>query len=70
MTTDEFWKLCVERYPEWGDPEHVVKLKARGLRSLLGQAAAEAVGGKDAIRDASDSGAEMFENLFGTLPRK
>lgn len=42
MTKSEMWEACCAKYPEWRDDEHIVKLKARGLKRLLMQAMDEA----------------------------
>lgn len=66
MTPTEFWKLCTDKYPEWGNPEHVVKLKARGLQRLLEQAAEVA-----AIQPkrAETSMPDCFKDLFGKFQK-
>ncbi len=38
LTKDEMWKQLVERHPKFEDPEHVLKMKANGLRNLIIQA--------------------------------
>ena len=74
MSPDEIWLQLTERHPDWLDPEHVVKLRSRGLEALLRQAHQEGVdaGTKRektlaALRDIGAKGKRsgLFDELFG-----
>lgn len=38
MNNIEIWVQLTERHTTWSDPEAVAKLRARGLKALIGQA--------------------------------
>jgi hypothetical protein len=69
MTKQAFLSAVLDQYPEWMNPEHIVKLKARGLRRLLEQAWDEgAASGKSAPQ--SDAANDLQERLFPWLRKK
>ena len=61
MDANEIWKQLCERHPAFSDPEHVVKLKARGLLALIEQAYNE--GRRDVL--AQTKYPTELEQLFG-----
>ena len=65
MDANEIWKQLCERHPTFSDPEHVVKLKARGLRSLINQAYDE--GRRDLLAETSTP--TVLDELFGKFRR-
>lgn len=73
MTKQEIWRQLVERYPEWKDPDHVVKLKAKGLKALIDQAWSEgydAVLMKGSESDEDPTLKNPFSGLFDGLWKK
>lgn len=64
MEKDAYIRAVLEKYPEWKDGEFVVKLRARGLVALIGQAWDE---GFEHVRPEKKKMdlPEGFESLFG-----
>jgi len=65
MDANEIWKQLCERHPMFSNPEHVVKLKARGLKALLDQAYLE--GRRDVLGETKMP--TELEQLFGKFRR-
>lgn len=62
MNKQEFIDAVLEKYPDWENNEHVVKLKARGLIRLLEQAFDEGFRHAENLR--SENITSGFESMF------
>ena len=65
MTAADIWNELCERHPEFRDPEHVVKLRARGLKALIDQAHDE---GRRLLAERAKPPPEL-EQIFGKFRR-
>jgi len=61
MNADEMWSQLCERHPMFRNPEHVVKLRARGLLALIEQAYEGGL--LEGARKPVDT--SVFDQLFG-----
>lgn len=65
MNKQEFIEAVLEKYPDWENHEHVVKLKASGLIRLIEQAFDEGFRHAENLR--SENMASGFESMFPWL---
>jgi hypothetical protein len=61
MTNIEIWRQLTERHEDWNNPDHIVKLRARGLKALIDQA--YQCGKENSIDNNFPN--ELYKQIFG-----
>jgi hypothetical protein len=64
MNNQDMWIQLVERHVEWSDPEHVAKLRVKGIKALIDQAFECGFQVGNSRRERHTMNAD-FKDLFG-----